>query len=453
MSKPVYTPIPPVQIDVPGGGAFAAQYSSGQQGPIVYGNFLYSVLTTDTTCEILRSSDRGASWEVQDSSNQPTDANLSSVTACFDGSSIIVAYTLAGSSNAPVKLKKFDCNTNTWSAVFATSAQNVSIVFCVYLRSDGSYVIFNGVTAVAGNSGLNAAIYKSGVWTEGIDVGHGMLAVSGYDTSVAATSPTFCTDQNSVFCFWFTFWPDGTRACFFQQFTLANALGNFFTFPGMIGFAIPDLQSPQGSPIGVPCIANNQLIVPVARNIPAFLPSQLNYATLYTSVDSGATWVEMISPLGGIDPDVEASTVKFFDNLQFPPMATWDGQNLYVIYARITPLSVATFGGSTELRLCVTTPNGTDPSQWTWSCSTVASLSRAQILNGLSFSFPKVSILTQPSQNVLVSTDINNVNTFSLNAWWYGNFFGPLTMIAVPPNSLMVITLPFCFEEECRIFV
>jgi hypothetical protein len=396
-----------VQIDPVNGGEWAAAYTTGMNGAFAYAGFLYAVLTTPTAVEIFKSGD-GVTWTIQDQAHEPGPV-IQGAAAWFDGVHTVWVAVVTGPGETPIQVPSFNLATGLWVATL-TPGPSVGQVYAIVERSDGSLAVINSQGGVT--SGLGFSAYKLGAWTN-IDLGANAALVSGYDPLLTQFfDPAVCTDGSNLFIFFFALssaagWT--TDPVFFQLVTIGNTLGTFFTFPGQLSVAIPDMRADNGAPYGVPSYCGSgRLVLPIARNNPTYLPSQANYPTVYVSTDSGSTWTEATGT--GMDPSVYLSGPSQ-DNCQFAPASWFEGTRLFCVYAQLRNFIFP----SPSLRFCFTTPNfAANPNTWSWTDSTAAEIASYPGQTG--FSFPSVNVIEGV---VELSTDM--LAGGNLTAWFLGS--------------------------------
>lgn len=392
-----------VLIDTANSGQFAAPYGSAQQGPQLVGVDLYALLTTGApAAQMMKSTDGGVTWTIEDAAAEPAAL---SATMFYDGvTTIYVAWADAGNV---LNMSKYDTGTDTWGAPVPgpTSGE----VWSATLRSDGTIAVLNN-QASGSQLWLSPFNTVAHTWGASVDVGIGITGLAEYTPGfVAALSPSSCTDGSSIFCVFQTtdtsFPQQMNGGVFFVAISLANALTNFFVFPGQIGSpAQPnpqDLRCDNGEFFGVPAYCGpGNIVVPVARNNPAFLPAQHNYATVYATNDGGMTWTERST---AIDPIVTGA----FDSAQFAPMAFYSAPKLYIVYAQLTGPPGFIFPAS-AIRMCVTTPNfAASPDTWVFADSTVSTITGIGKTPGV-YGFSSPTLTVQAGQPLL-SSDIANL--------------------------------------------
>jgi hypothetical protein len=278
-------------------------------------------------------------------------------------------------------------------------------------------------------------------WGANVDVGQGITALPEYSANVAALSPSSCTDGSNIYCVFQTtdssFPQQMNGGVFFVAISIANALSNFFVFPGQIGSPSQpnpqDLRCDNGEFFGVPAYCGpGNIVVPVARNNPVYLPTQYNYATVYATHDSGATWIERNT---AIDPLATGT----FDSAQFAPMAFYEAPKLYIVYAQLTGPPGFVFPSS-AIRMCVSTPDFTaSPNTWTWTDSTVSTIAGIGLTPGTyGFSWPT---LTFQGGQPLLSSDIANLTGVptSLAAWSLNINLSPLIAGRIMGHPVAVV--------------
>jgi hypothetical protein len=443
-----YIPQPGIEIDPVNYGQFAGQYGSFLQGPFLYGENLYAVLTFGTGVEIMQSVDFGKTFHAVDSVNQPTNASFDQAVAYFDGKShVYVAVNLTAGS--ALTIYTFDLVTLQWSGILSTSTET-AFPYAIFKRSDQSIVVIsNSATPISGST-FTAAILIAGAWTY-VDVGIGIKALLNYDATVDVETPTFAFDGSNIYCFFCATsssavgWQN--QNCFFSVLTIANTVTKFFTFPGQLAEAVPDLESPEYGPFGVPSlIGATGIVVPVSRNNPSVLPDVSNYPTVYFSNDLGTTWTEST----GLGMDPQATTIQealypTVSLAQFPPCSFFDGTYLYCVYAQIFGFTPT--GQSNFLRLCVCVPAGS-VSNWLWNAINVAAISSYPTEEG--FSFPSITALPKSAAfnaSLFLSTDINDP-VFGLLAFWLGGLFPNPGKIQLNPTGYAYGPMPFCVQQS-----
>lgn len=412
-----------VQIDPVNGGAWSAQYHNFTQGPMLKaGETLYGMVTIDAALEMYKSLDGGATWTLQDAAGQPTGAAISG--ACqYDQTRLIwVAYSL---SPGTLTVSIYDTQTDLWHLDLVAGGPVVGLVFGCCLRSDGTlFIASNGNVP----TGLEADIVNTtGLsWVAtGIDLAVDITTLPEYDAaSCGADNPVFAAGGTSpattddIFLGYMSGDSRGVAAemnngVYFVGFNLSNVTFNFFVAPNQIGNPqpAPAYRCGNGPFMGPPAVCGaGNIVFPVA----ATRGAGGNYATIFTSNDSGATWT-FDTAANGVDPTITST----FDNAQFAPMASYDGVKVTIVYAQLRNFIFP----SPSIRRTVATPDFTaNPNTWTWDASTALDISQvpgqAENVNG--FSSPKFT--TQGGEPIL-SSDISGGG--ELTAWFIPFALGP----------------------------
>lgn len=437
----------PIQIN---SGQFAQQYANATQGPFVSGTNLFSLISTNTTLEIVKSTDGGVTWNVQDPTHQPGATNGG---ACwFDPINGLIW--VASADNSAIAVNIFKISTGLWNTN-TFDGPPVSVVRACVLRTDQTLLIASeGGTSV---SGLQYDIFDtpSLSYTVTGDLGAGILSNPDYSSFVFAGNPVVSGDNgptSRASVVWIGFMTTDNApgspmqgGVFFQSFSIANDVTSFFAVPGQTGNPQPATQALRcgnGPFMGPPavCSANN-IVFGVAKTSAA----DGNFASLYVTTDAGTTW-NLDTTLRGIDPGIAIPTT--FDNAQFAPMSFFDGVNLTMVYSRILGFVFP----ATVVRLCTTVPNfANPPSTWIFTAVDLFILSQfagaVPGTDGLNFS----KQTTQPPVT-LSSVELFTGNNSSLTSWMFPVSFpnppSPPTGI-IDPNGIPVHHLPFCHREEC----
>lgn len=425
-----------VLIDTTNSGQFASPYTGGQQGPqLVGGVDLYALVTTGApAAQMMKSTDGGVTWTIQNAAGEPAAV---SATMWYDGAiTIYVAWTDGGDV---LNMSRYNTATDTWGAPLAGPTSGD--VWSATLRSDGTIAVLNN-QASGSQLWLSSYDTVAHAWGANVDVGAGIVALPEYTPGfVAALSPSSCTDGSNIYCVFQTtdtsFPQQMNGGVFFVAISIANALSNFFVFPGQIGSPSQpnpqDLRCSNGEFFGVPAYCGpGNIVVPVARNNPVYLPVQHNYATIYATHDGGATWTERST---AIDPLVTGA----FDSDQFAPMAFYSAPKLYIVYAQLTGPPGFIFPSS-AIRMCVATPDfTTSPSTWVFTDSTVSTITGIGKTPGTyGFSWPTLTIQAgQP----LLSSDIANLTGIptSIAAWSLNINLAPLIAGRIMGHPVSVV--------------
>ena len=423
-----------VLIDTANSGQFAAPYTSGQQGPQLVGVDLYALLIVGTpAAQMMKSTDGGVTWTIQDAAGEPA---ADSAAMWYDGAvTIWVAWTSSGNV---LNMSAYDTATDTWGA--AVAGPTSGDVWSATLRSDATIAVLNNQ---ASGSQLWLSVFDTvgHSWGANVDIAVGIAALPEYSANVAALSPSSCTDGSNIFCVFQTIDTSSPQqmngGVFYVQISLGGGLSNFFVFPGQIGSPSQpdpqDLRCDNGQFFGVPAYCGpGNIVVPVARNNPLLLPLQANYATVYATHDSGATWTERST---AIDPLV----IGNFDSAQFAPMAFYAAGQLYIVYAQLTGPPGFIFPAS-AVRMCVTTPDFTaSPDTWTFADSTISTITGIGKTPGTyGFSWP---MLTFQGGQPLLSSDVANLTGVptSIAAWSLNINLSPLIAGRIMGHPVAVV--------------
>jgi hypothetical protein len=114
-------------------------------GPFAVAGNLYQLChTSGAALEIFMSADGGNTWTLQDSTHAPTA--LLSPSFCYDGvSTLWIAY---ANSSGDITVISFDCLTNLYGALTATTnASSGNYTYVFFRTSDSQLVITNAITS------------------------------------------------------------------------------------------------------------------------------------------------------------------------------------------------------------------------------------------------------------------------------------------------------------------
>lgn len=446
---PQYTFQPGISLDTPGDGVFPAGYAAQGPGVIPFGVYLYAVLNSldNDSIEVVRSSDRGITWQEMDAIHHPTNPNLSSLAVFFNQSNNEICVVYVNANNAPDDfiLQTFSLLTNLWTAL-VSSTVTTNTILAAFVRNDGTVAVINEPECDGTISGLQISVLDAGTWTSydlGTDmVSAGMPAPMSGSFLDASISTGF--DGSTIYCFCVANQPSPYfNACFFQSFSSANVIVDFFQFPDTAVASNPDLRVSNGSPMGQPAINGAIIYLPVARS--SYSNGEVNYPSMYMSFNSGASWSEM--PLQeSTDPELQGPLV-LQDSVNFAGQAVLVQGQLWIVYSQ--EIAVPPPFGTIQkfIRLCIL-PAGMNPLvAANWSASTMQSLSEYASSPFASFSWPTITVTLQPP-NVLLYGELNN-GSESL-AYWFGDFFPAIATLPIQPGP--VLSLPYCTGPNIRSF-
>jgi hypothetical protein len=360
MPLPVpYTPlVPGVVIDPVDFSQQVNPFGNFTAGVFVQGGNLYAVLYGEggiaSEIQLAESTNDGASWSLLDSAHAPTANN----TAVWYESGGLVYVGVQQTPGGAVAFSEFDLSTGLWAA---STIANITVnhLHGLAIRGDGSAVLITDDILGGGSSGFSAFVFSAGSWNAGTDLGAQFFAASFYTTNYGVDNPKFCSDGVTLYIA--TTFTDGTGDQIMMAVSFAGAsVINSFIFPTNSSSMPPQITTGTANNNGWPCLVGSTLILPV------FLkgsPTTPDYPSVFVSFDSGASWALLDTP--GIDPPQYAAVTGVpYQMSNYAPAAVTDGTNLYLVYGFLAA------GDTTLLRVCITSPIGTDPAAWTWSCST-----------------------------------------------------------------------------------
>lgn len=435
---PTYTYQPGIPLDEPNDGVFPEGYASGASAFPV-GGFLYSVVNslTNSSIEVLRSADRGITWTELDSSHHPQNANLSSLCYFYSGQNptkIFVVYVNANLGPDNFQTIVFNTDTGLWDAP-VSSGIPTSDVLAVFVRVDNTMAVIHEPRCDGAISGLEISVLNVATWT-GYDLGIGAVNAGmppPANGSFLDGSISTGFDGSTIYCFYNTGQASPYfYACFFQSFSIANGFSNFFQFPNTAVAINPDLRVSNGSPMGQPAISGTTIYLPVARS--SYSSGEVNYPSLYVSLNAGATWTEM--PLQESTDPASQGTGITQDSVIFAGQALLVQGQLWIVYSAQLPLGN---GVASYIRLCQL-PQGMNPLiPSNWTAETLQTLSTYSTNQFATFSWPTVSVLTNPPDVLLTSELYNGIESL---AYWFGNFFPAIPNLPVVAGP--IIALPYC---------
>lgn len=366
-TTPYFPLVPGVLIDPANDSTQLGAFGNLFSGAFVFAGTLYAVLFGQNalfgTVQIANSTDDGATWTLLDSAHAPGAANSGAWTQ--QGSSLVVG-TQANSGDA-LDFVTFDLTTGLWSTSTVATSPVISALGGLVARTDGSLVLIANNGNSGADSGFDVYIWNGAAWSAGIDLGAGLIAQSWYAGTFGTQNPTYCTDGDTI---WFANTAvdgGGFQIVFAVALSAADAVENLFVFPANSGSMPPAFPSGSSNANGWPCLVGTTIILPLYVAGQAGPPSVPDYPTLAASFDGGVTWAILGTP--GIDPAAFAGLSFPFAMAHYAAQATSDGTNLYLVYGLLDGSSNAT-----KLRLCVTTPTGTNPATWTWTNSTAQNI-------------------------------------------------------------------------------
>lgn len=370
MPTPYYPRVPGVLIDPTNDstqlGAFANQFS----GVFEFAGTLYAVLFGQNalfgTIQVARSTDDGATWALEDSGSAPS--GVSSGAWCQTASGVLIVGTQAASGDA-INFVEFDLVTDTWGASATPASPAIGQLQGLVIRNDSSLVLIANNGNSGSDSGFDVYVWNGTSWSAGIDMGAGLIAESWYGANFGIQNPTYCTDGDTIFFGCTAVDGASFQILFAVGLSSTNVVENLWVFPtGSAAAEPPEIVPGTANANGWPCIVGTTIILPVYLKGQTGPPAIPDYPSLAASFNGGVTWTLLSTP--GIDPPQFATYMTEFAMAHYAPQATTDGTNLYLVYALLDGS-----GNATILRLCVTTPTGSNPALWTWTCSDAQEIS------------------------------------------------------------------------------
>jgi hypothetical protein len=350
------------------------QGAGAQAAPLLYNGVLYAAMQTGGSAVapreiwVMFSTDSGVTWTVADQANSPESGTVVSPNmggVVFDGShSLIFAYNnVDPPPGSPIQLQNFDLDTQTWGVVYGVAtAPTSSQVSAIYLRSDGSLIVFFNRAVIAGVVvGVTAAVFSGGVWGAAFNCDTNVAGGQTANADIAS-----CYDPNSGTVHFFVPTLDGafTHRTLYQQVLSDNSLGVFQTFTAA---DFGQLVFGENNPI----IVGTRLLwgVPSVGN---------DYATLLSGTPLAApTFTLMPSP--GVDPQGPGGPAS----IQYAPCLVFDGATISGAYV------VTTATGNRQVRVV---QSAAPASPFTgWSGSLAFDKPDPLFLSG--FEYPAIAVL------------------------------------------------------------
>jgi hypothetical protein len=417
---PQYIPQTPVPIDpaLSNGTEQASESTAAFFGVAVYNEVLYSVCarSSDSTIQVYRSIDNGATWQPQVPAGAPVSTNGSG-TATYDLNLgiVYIAY-LVGAAPGNVQVVTFNLNSSTWGTPSALSGGTANTVLSLYLRPDGSLAVIYSRNTHAGTSGIYADFLSTaGAWHGEIDAYTNITTLSGYNsTTVSVNVPgpmsTMGPDGSIyvVASFGTALSPVGwLNRVFYQRITPGNTVpadspGSFYDFPGQGAAGSQPIEG-----IGKPCIANSYLLLPVSAT--GNLIATLYFARLDNrEVTSWAATGQQIDPR-------EVTRYPATSCAQIGPVI-FDGASLFVAYLGNGNGNVA----ESSMRLCQAQFPGGSPATLLWSAQLVWDAAVGPNPSAIiRLSFPSIQRF---GNFILVQSDGEGTPPFVEAAFWFGDW-------------------------------